>query len=132
MNRQSWKRLFDWPISSTNNPQGVITPETSSSSISDIPTVIQTKPVLKNKHSQKQRLTKIKSSEKKRSTKSTKTREQNESKNTFDSDLNWDQHPEAWAYLVDSNKTGYYLLNRHFSNERKGYLIGSDSLCDLM
>lgn len=124
MNRQAWQRILDWSIFSTNNAQGIITPETSNSSSgnsikSDTLTVTH-----------KQRNEKIKSVEKRRPNKTKRTKEQHPS--TQVSGLQWEQHPEAWAHLIDSHNIETYLVNRHFSNERKGYLIGSDSLCDLM
>lgn len=41
----------------------------------------------------------------------------------------WNQHPNAWGYLHCTNHSPQYLEYR--GNERKGYLVGSDSSCDI-
>jgi hypothetical protein len=41
----------------------------------------------------------------------------------------WKEHPNAWGYLHAICGKSQYL--EHRSNDRKGYLIGSDSSCDI-
>lgn len=41
----------------------------------------------------------------------------------------WHTCPKAWGFIFVSNQLYWYLKRRSFS--RKGYLIGSDSSCDI-
>lgn len=59
------------------------------------------------------------------------TERSTKSRVTIDSELKWRKHPGAWAFLKDSNEVGYYLNSQSSADGRKGFLIGSDSVCDL-
>lgn len=142
MDKNVWKRLFEWPFlysRSEGEAEQTETPtENVSITVSDTLTVKENSTV---HHNQIQRLavskpditkkTRVavkrgkKTSRRKTSTTTTTT--------TIDSDCEWKEHPEAWGLLQDSNQVEHYLINcQTLEDERKGYLIGSDSSCDLV
>ncbi|KAI7888326.1 kinase-like domain-containing protein [Mucor mucedo] len=146
MNRNVWRRLLQWPLMMNRDTNEAPQTESVSITLSDTSTVIESNSlstVIETdtiSHNQIQRLAVSKPDIKKRKRvliqkRSKRARESTPSLTSWatDSDVEWEEHPDAWAYLQDDKGVGYYLLDcQSLEDDRKGYLIGSDSSCDIV